>query len=203
MLFRSTYENLSRQFTAPEKAKEPYGPEALLHNQFPGTGVVGDPATDQVAAGQGGAFLQDIGRTHEVWAERAGELLDKIGPAVVMTHSAGGPFAWISQMIEDSTVPNEVAYFWLTGLVSAFLDNAPFSSSAATGAASGFVREKTSGAYVEMNGVAQVLDRDLRFNAGVRYYDTEQTIEGPQTVNGVLSFLQRVTKYDEIGRAHV
>ena len=91
-----TYENLSRQFTAPEKAKEPYGPEALLHNQFPGTGVVGDPATDQVAAGQGGAFLQDIARTHAVWAERAGELLDKIGPAVVMTHSAGGPFAWIS-----------------------------------------------------------------------------------------------------------
>lgn len=91
-----SYENLSRQFLAPEKAAEPYGPEALLHNQWPGTGVVGDPMTDQVAAGQGGAFVPDIARTHAVWAERAGELLDKIGPAVVMTHSAGGPFAWIS-----------------------------------------------------------------------------------------------------------
>ena len=78
----------------------------------------------------------------------------------------------------------------------AFNAAAPFSSSAATGAASGYIREKTTGAYIEMNGVAQILDRDLRFNAGVRYYDTEQTIEGPQTVNGVLSFLQRTTKYD-------
>src|SRR5690606_38545567 len=63
---------------------------------WPGTGVVGDPMTDQVAAGQGGAFIPDTARAHAVWAERAGELLDKIGPAVVMTHSAGGPFAWIS-----------------------------------------------------------------------------------------------------------
>ncbi len=78
----------------------------------------------------------------------------------------------------------------------AFNAAAPFSASAATGAASGYIREKTSGAYIEMNGVAQIMDRDLRFNAGVRYYDTEQTIEGPQTVNGVLSFLQRTTKYD-------
>lgn len=78
----------------------------------------------------------------------------------------------------------------------AFNAAAPFSSSAATGAASGYIREKTTGAYIEMNGVAQILERDLRFNAGVRYYDTEQTIEGPQTVNGVLSFLQRTTKYD-------
>lgn len=78
----------------------------------------------------------------------------------------------------------------------AFNAAAPFSSSAATGAASGYIREKTAGAYIEMNGVTQVLDRDLRFNAGVRYYDTEQLIEGPQTVNGVLSFLSRTTKYD-------
>ncbi len=78
----------------------------------------------------------------------------------------------------------------------AFNAAAPFSSSAATGATSGYIREKTGGAYIEMNGTAQVLDRDLRFNAGVRYYDTEQTIEGPQTVNGVLSFLSRTTKYD-------
>jgi pimeloyl-ACP methyl ester carboxylesterase len=88
---------MSRQFTAPEKAAMPYGPQAKLHSQWPGpTGVAGDPTLDQVAAGQGGAFVPDIARTHAVWAERAGELLDKIGPAVVVTHSAGGPFAWIA-----------------------------------------------------------------------------------------------------------
>ena len=92
-----TYDVLARQFTAPEKAPMPYGPQAKLHTQWPGaTGVAGDPTLDQVAAGQGGAFVPDIARTHAVWAERAGELLDKIGPAVVVTHSAGGPFAWIA-----------------------------------------------------------------------------------------------------------
>ena len=78
----------------------------------------------------------------------------------------------------------------------AFNAAAPFSNSAATGAASGFIRETTTGAYIEFNGVTQVLERDLRINGGVRYYNTEQTIEGPQTVNGVTSFLSRVTKYD-------
>jgi pimeloyl-ACP methyl ester carboxylesterase len=91
-----TYDTIQRQFTAPEKAPMPYGPEAKLHTQWPGTGVAGDPTVDQVAAGQGGAFLPDQARTHAVWAERAGELLDRIGHAVVMTHSAGGPFAWIA-----------------------------------------------------------------------------------------------------------
>jgi pimeloyl-ACP methyl ester carboxylesterase len=92
-----TYETVSRQFTAPERAPMPYGPEAKLHTQWPGpTGVAGDPPVDQVAAGQGGAFIGDLAATHAVWAQRAGELLDKIGPAVVMTHSAGGPFAWIA-----------------------------------------------------------------------------------------------------------
>ena len=71
-----TYDNVARQFTAPEKAPMPYGPEAARHNQWPGTGVLGDAVTDQVIAGQGGSFVADLERTHRVWAERAGELLD-------------------------------------------------------------------------------------------------------------------------------
>jgi pimeloyl-ACP methyl ester carboxylesterase len=93
----AVYDTISRQFTAPEKAAQPYGPEATLHNQWPGaTGVLGDPTVDQVMAGQGGSFLPDVGTTHRVWAERAGELLDIIGPSVFITHSAGGPFAFIA-----------------------------------------------------------------------------------------------------------
>ena len=92
----TTYDALARQFTAPEKAPMPYGPEAARHSQWPGSGILGDPTADQTIAGQGGAFVTDLERTHRVWAERAGELLDRIGPAVIMTHSAGGPFAWIS-----------------------------------------------------------------------------------------------------------
>jgi len=92
----TTYEVVARQFTAPEKAEKPYGPQAAKHTQWPGTGVVGDPAVDQVVPGQGGSFLNDIEATHEVWKLRLGELLDKIGPAMIMSHSMGGPSAWIA-----------------------------------------------------------------------------------------------------------
>ncbi len=36
-----------------------------------------------------------------------------------------GAFGWLPRLIDDSVLPNEVAYFWLTGVLSAFLDNAP------------------------------------------------------------------------------
>src|SRR3954453_21815572 len=37
-----------------------------------------------------------------------------------------GAFAWLLRAVtEPSGAPNEVAYFWLTGALSAFLDNAP------------------------------------------------------------------------------
>jgi TonB-dependent receptor len=78
----------------------------------------------------------------------------------------------------------------------AFNEVAPFVNSAATGASSGEVQEKTKAAFIELNGVTELLARDLRFNAGVRYYSTDQFIEGPQTVNGVTSFLARETTYD-------
>ena len=33
--------------------------------------------------------------THNVWRERLSELFDKIGPAIIMSHSMGGPSGWI------------------------------------------------------------------------------------------------------------
>jgi len=91
----ATYARTERQFSAPEKASDPYGPEALKHTQWPGTGQLGDPSVDQVIAYQGNSFLPDLETTHRIWAERGGELLDRIGPAVVMAHSMGGPSCWI------------------------------------------------------------------------------------------------------------
>src|SRR5688572_877518 len=92
----TVYDGIEDRFSAPEKADMPYGPEAMLHTQWPGTGVFGDPAVDQVISGQGGGFIADLGATHAIWAQRAGELLDKIGPAVIMSHSMGGPFAFVA-----------------------------------------------------------------------------------------------------------
>ncbi|MGE0594366.1 MAG: alpha/beta fold hydrolase [Vicinamibacterales bacterium] len=91
----AVFSQLERQFTAPEKAADPYGPEARLHTQWPGPGVMGDPTVDQVIAGQGGSFLPDLAATHAVWARRGGELLDRIGPSIIMAHSMGGPSCWI------------------------------------------------------------------------------------------------------------
>jgi pimeloyl-ACP methyl ester carboxylesterase len=90
------YEQVERQFTAPEKAEKPYAECAKLHTQWPGTGVIGDPAVDQIVAGQGGSFLADLEATHNVWRHNMSLLLDKIGPAVIMSHSMGGPNGWIA-----------------------------------------------------------------------------------------------------------
>jgi pimeloyl-ACP methyl ester carboxylesterase len=92
----TTYEQMMRQFTAPEKAAQPYGPQAKLHTQWPGAGTAGDPVAAQTIAAQGGSFLPDLEATHEVWRKRLGELFDRIGPAMIMSHSMGGPSAWIA-----------------------------------------------------------------------------------------------------------
>jgi Na+/H+ antiporter NhaD/arsenite permease-like protein len=36
-----------------------------------------------------------------------------------------GPLAWLLALVSDGGEPHNVAYFWLTGILSAFLDNAP------------------------------------------------------------------------------
>ena len=64
------------------------------NHQWPGTGDVGDPLLDQMLAGQNAA-PQDNVFAHTLWASRGAELLDKIGPAIIQVHSAGGPFGWI------------------------------------------------------------------------------------------------------------
>ena len=48
-------------------------------------------------------------------------------PVVAMLDAGhDGPFAWLLRAVtERGGSPHEVAYFWLTGLLSAFLDNAP------------------------------------------------------------------------------
>lgn len=99
----TTYEQVERQLVAPERhgpdsapAGRPYGLGAQRHTQWPGsTGTVGDLTLDHMASSQGGAFLGDLATTHAVWAERGGELLDKIGPSVIVAHSAGAATCWL------------------------------------------------------------------------------------------------------------
>jgi pimeloyl-ACP methyl ester carboxylesterase len=84
-------ETYERQFTAPESF--PSYPQAALHTQWPGTGLAGDPVFDALYASQvpsqNNATLQAAYNNANYVA-----LLDKIGPAIVVAHSQGGPFAW-------------------------------------------------------------------------------------------------------------
>jgi pimeloyl-ACP methyl ester carboxylesterase len=65
------------------------------NRRWMGTGDVGDPAIDQFQAGQGSTPRDNV-LAQKYWARGAGELLEKIGPSVVMVHSAGGPWGWIA-----------------------------------------------------------------------------------------------------------
>ncbi|MDR7048945.1 TonB-dependent receptor [Duganella sp. 3397] len=54
--------------------------------------------------------------------------------------------------------------------------NAPFAMSSSTGANAGFIAEKSTGIYTELNGEAKPWGLDLRYNAGIRYVRTRQQV---------------------------
>ncbi len=64
------------------------------NRQWPGTGDIGDPLLDQVLAGQNAAMGDNVA-AQRLWASRGAELLDRIGPAIIQVHSAGGPFGYL------------------------------------------------------------------------------------------------------------
>lgn len=59
-----------------------------------------------------------------------------------------------------------------------FHDAAPEAGSSNTGASGGFIGETTMGAYGEVNGIQQIDGNDLRFNAGLRWVQTDQKVGG-------------------------
>ena len=82
---------LEGTFTATANSRR--WPQAALHTQWPGTGRSGDAVFDQFFASQSGGMtdrmLQETFTTNAVVA-----LLDKIGPAFLLTHSQSGPHGW-------------------------------------------------------------------------------------------------------------
>jgi pimeloyl-ACP methyl ester carboxylesterase len=65
------------------------------NKQWPGTtGDVGDPLVDQLVAAANSA-PRDTQLAQSLWRQYGSELLDKVGPAIIVTHSAGGPFGWL------------------------------------------------------------------------------------------------------------
>ena len=82
---------IEHRFTAPERSK--MWPQAKLHTQWPGTGVAGDPAFDQFYAEQLPS-IADFPKQQELNRDAGAALLDKIGPAILLTHSQSGAMGW-------------------------------------------------------------------------------------------------------------
>jgi len=84
---------LERLFTRPQDFEDNY-PQARLHDKWPGTGTMDDPSFLSFLAGTGPTLADHAAAQTD--AQRAGaELLDRIGPAIILSHSAGGPPGWL------------------------------------------------------------------------------------------------------------
>ncbi|RFU24347.1 hypothetical protein B7463_g11991, partial [Scytalidium lignicola] len=91
---QSTYsaEIIEQRFTAP--AVFNLWPQASLHTQWPGTGLMGDPIFDTYYASN--VQFQADTIVQETKMQNAGAaLLDKIGAAVLISHSQGGLMPWV------------------------------------------------------------------------------------------------------------
>jgi pimeloyl-ACP methyl ester carboxylesterase len=81
-----TYDLLTRDTVTSARAP---------HRQWPGSsGDAGDPLVDQLLAAANSA-PRDGQLAQHLWRMHGAELVDRIGPVVLVTHSAGGPFGWI------------------------------------------------------------------------------------------------------------
>jgi pimeloyl-ACP methyl ester carboxylesterase len=83
---------------------------ALFTNtaQWPGSGEPNDPAVRQFAAGAGW-LLAETPVAHAIERERGAALLDEIGPAILITASAGSPMGWLTADARPSLVKAIVA----------------------------------------------------------------------------------------------
>jgi len=102
-----TLEMVSSLFT--DAAKGPLAhPTAHLHTQWPGSGELHDPFVRAFAAGTG-PMLADARVANTLEQACGAALLDEIGPAILITASAGGPMGWLTADARPSAVEAIVA----------------------------------------------------------------------------------------------
>lgn len=85
---------VAERFTAPEKVNPVPWPTAHLHTQWPGSGLPGDPVFEQFFASEV-ANMPDVRMQYALTLRAVTQLLARIGPAVIVTHSQAGPLSWL------------------------------------------------------------------------------------------------------------
>jgi pimeloyl-ACP methyl ester carboxylesterase len=80
-----------QRFAAPERYN--LWPQAHLHTQWPGAAKPGDPVFDAFYATQFPS-LTNFAAQQELNRDAGAALLDKIGPAILLTHSQSGAMGW-------------------------------------------------------------------------------------------------------------
>ncbi len=85
-------ERTERRFTAPRR----YGlwPQAKKHRQWPGTGRAGDKGFDAFYASQFPSLI-DNEKSQAINRDAIVALLERIGPAILLTHSQSGAYGWL------------------------------------------------------------------------------------------------------------
>ena len=87
----NTSKFLMERFTTVARYK--LWPQARLHTQWPGTGEPGDPIYDQMQAQELPDIVNAVLR-EQLNRDAGVALFDKIGPAVLFTHSQSGAYGW-------------------------------------------------------------------------------------------------------------
>src|SRR5437899_3330389 len=84
-------QNSQQRYVAQEKYN--LWPQAHLHNQWPGSGDLNDPAVQQLLSSQIPA-IRDFTKQQQLNTPALIALLDKVGPAILLVHSQAGAFGW-------------------------------------------------------------------------------------------------------------
>ncbi|MET0310005.1 MAG: TonB-dependent receptor [Sphingomonas sp.] len=106
------------------------------------------------------------------------------------TAGATAPISYGGSLVPTSQIPNffvpgpdgfvvvDWNRFSTASAIDAFRASAPVTGASNTGASGGYIRERSPAAFIEVNGVEQLGENDLRFNLGLRWTHTWQTIGG-------------------------